>query len=419
MTETAQPTETAADLRADMLRLREEFPALHQRVRGRPLVYLDNAATTHKPRVVLEAMTRFYAEDNSNIHRGVHALSVRATEAYEQARSTVARFLNAPSASEIVFLRGTTEAINLIAHGLAHCRLRPGDEVLITHMEHHSNIVPWQMACEQSGATLKVVPITDTGELEPGAVERMITDRTRVVSVVHVSNSLGTVNPVREICALAHKVGAVAIVDGAQAVAHMAVDVQEIGCDAYAFSGHKLMGPTGVGALWARQELLAELPPYQGGGDMIEVVTFEKTTYAKAPAKFEAGTPNISGAVGLGAAVSFIEQVGLSRIHAYEAWLLERATEQMQAIPGIRLIGTAPGKAAILAFTLDTAHPHDIGTILDMEGVAIRTGHHCTQPVMVRMGVPATARASLSLYNTQEEIDILCRAVNKVKEVFH
>jgi cysteine desulfurase/selenocysteine lyase len=264
-----------------------------------------------------------------------------------------------------------------------------------------------------------VVPITDSGELEPGAVERMITDRTRVVSVVHVSNSLGTVNPVREICALAHKVGAVAIVDGAQAVAHMAVDVQEIGCDAYAFSGHKLMGPTGVGALWARQELLAELPPYQGGGDMIEVVTFEKTTYAKAPAKFEAGTPNISGAVGLGAAVSFIEQVGLSRIHAYEAWLLERATEQMQAIPGIRLIGTAPGKAAILAFTLDTAHPHDIGTILDMEGVAIRTGHHCTQPVMVRMGVPATARASLSLYNTQEEIDILCRAVNKVKEVFH
>ena len=398
--------------------IRAEFPILRRRVRGKPLVYLDNAATTQKPQAVIDRISRFYAEENSNVHRGVHSLSERATDAYENARRTVARFLGADDAREIVFVRGTTEAINLVAQSYGHSHVRQGDEVLISTMEHHSNIVPWQILCDAVGARLRVVPITDEGELRLDEYERLLSERTRVVAVVHVSNALGTVNPIQQMVELAHARGVPVLVDGAQAVAHMPVDVQSLDCDFYVFSGHKIFGPTGIGVLYAKAALLDAMPPYQGGGDMIRSVTFEHTTYNVIPYKFEAGTPDIAGAIGLAAALEFVSQVGLDEIRQYEHELLVYGTRALTAIPGLRLTGTAPGKAGILAFVLEGVHPHDIGTILDGEGVAIRTGHHCCQPLMERLGVPATARASLALYNTREELDTLTTALARVREVF-
>ena len=398
--------------------IRAEFPILRHRVRGKPLVYLDNAATTQKPQAVIDRISRFYAEENSNVHRGVHSLSERATDAYENARRTVARFLGADDAREIVFVRGTTEAINLVAQSYGHSHVRQGDEVLISTMEHHSNIVPWQILCDAVGARLRVVPITDEGELRLDEYERLLSERTRVVAVVHVSNALGTVNPIRQMVELAHARGVPVLVDGAQAVAHMPVDVQSLDCDFYVFSGHKIFGPTGIGVLYAKAALLDAMPPYQGGGDMIRSVTFEHTTYNVIPYKFEAGTPDIAGAIGLAAALEYVSQVGLDEIRQYEHELLAYGTRALTAIPGVRLTGTAPDKAGILAFVLEGVHPHDIGTILDGEGVAIRTGHHCCQPLMERLGVPATARASLALYNTREELDTLTTALARVREVF-
>jgi len=399
-------------------RVREDFPALHQRVQGKPLIYLDNAATTQKPRPVLEALRRFYEQDCSNVHRGVHTLSQRATEAYERARETVRRFLNARSEEEIIFVRGTTEAINLVAHSFGRARVRAGDEILISAMEHHSNIVPWQILCEETGARLRVAPINDEGELILDEFERLLTARTRLVAITHLSNALGTIPPVREVIQLAHARGIPVLLDGAQAVAHLKVDVQELDCDFYAFSGHKLYGPTGIGVLYGKAEWLEAMPPYQGGGDMISSVTFEKTTYNRLPYKFEAGTPHIAGAIGLGAAIEYVTALGLDAIAAHERDLLIYATEALSGIPGLRLIGTAREKASILSFTLEGIHPHDIGTILDHEGIAIRAGHHCAQPVMERFGVPATARVSFALYNTREEVDALVTALQKVREVF-
>ncbi len=402
----------------DVQRVRRDFPILNQRVHGKPLVYLDNAATTQKPQAVIDAMVRSYAEENANIHRGVHLLSERATRAYEEAREKVRGFLNAPDAREIIFVRGTTEAINMVAQTFGRANIGRGDEVLITEMEHHSNIVPWQLVCEEKGAQLKVIPITDEGELRLDLVDSLITDRTRMVAVVHVSNSLGTINPVAAIVEKAHARGVPVLVDGAQAVAHMPVDVQALGCDFYALSGHKLFGPTGIGVLWGRLPLLEKMPPYQGGGDMISSVTFKKTTYNVVPNKFEAGTPNIAGSVGLGAAIDYLNAIDFAAMHAYENELLAYGTQALTAVPGIRIVGTASNKASILSFVMEDVHPHDIGTILDQEGVAIRTGHHCTQPLMERMGVPATARASLALYNTKEEIDALVGALARVREIF-
>jgi len=412
----SHPTTTTGGF--DVQRVRRDFPILAQRVHGKPLVYLDNAATTQKPQAVIDAMVRSYAEDNANIHRGVHLLSERATRAYEQAREKIQKFLNAASAREIVFVRGTTEGINLVASTYGRAHVRAGDEVLITEMEHHSNIVPWQLLCEEKGATLKVLPITDAGELRMDLFDGMLNDRTRIVAVNHVSNSLGTINPVASIVERAHKRGIPVLVDGAQAVAHLRVDVQALGADFYALSGHKLFGPTGIGVLYGRLPLLDAMPPYQGGGDMISAVTFKKTTYNIVPNKFEAGTPNIAGAVGLGAAIDYIERLDFDAMNAYEHDLLEYGTQLLESTPGVRLIGTAPQKASILSFVMENVHPHDIGTILDQEGVAIRTGHHCTQPLMERLCVPATARASLALYNTKEDIDALIRALTKVHEIF-
>jgi len=402
----------------DVQKVRRDFPILNQRVHGKPLVYLDNAATTQKPQAVIDAMVRSYAEDNANIHRGVHLLSERATRAYEEAREKVRGFLNAPDAREIIFVRGTTEAINLVAQTFGRANIGKGDEVLITEMEHHSNIVPWQLICEEKGAQLKVIPITDEGELRMDLVDSLITDRTRLVAVVHVSNSLGTINPIASIVEKAHARGVPVLVDGAQAVAHLPVDVQALGCDFYALSGHKLFGPTGIGVLWGRLPLFEKMPPYQGGGDMISAVTFKKTTYNVVPNKFEAGTPNIAGSVGLGAAIDYLSAIDFPAMQAYESELLAYGTRALTAVPGIRMIGTASKKASILSFVMEDVHPHDIGTILDQEGVAIRTGHHCTQPLMERMGVPATARASLALYNTKEEIDALVGALARVREIF-
>ncbi len=409
---------TARSRSFDVGRIREDFPALHQQVHGKPLVYLDNAATTQKPRPVLEALRRFYESECANVHRGVHTLSQRATEAYERARAIVRRFLNARSEQEIIFVRGTTEAINLVAHSFGRPRLRPGDEILISAMEHHSNIVPWQILCEATGARLRVAPINDEGELLLDEFEKLLSPRTRLVAITHLSNALGTINPVREIIRLAHARGVPVLLDGAQAVAHLKVDVQELDCDFYAFSGHKLYGPTGIGVLYGKAEWLEEMPPYQGGGDMISSVTFEKTTYNRLPYKFEAGTPHIAGAIGLGAAIEYVTTLGLERIAAHERDLLAYATEAISGIPGLRLIGTAREKASILSFTLEGIHPHDLGTILDHEGIAIRAGHHCAQPVMERFGVPATARASFALYNTREEVDALVLALQKAREVF-
>jgi cysteine desulfurase/selenocysteine lyase len=399
-------------------RAREDFPILSTRVHGKRLVYLDSAATTQKPRCVIEALENYYTHYNANIHRGVHALSQRATDAYEKARHTVARFLGAADARECIFVRGATEAINLVAHSYGRAMVRAGDEVLISWMEHHSNIVPWQMLCEQVGAHLRVVPITDTGELDMAAFRQLLSPRTRLVALVHVSNALGTINPVREVIRLAHEAGARVLLDGAQAVSHLPVDVRELDCDFYAFSGHKLYGPTGIGVLYGKAELLDAMPPFMGGGDMIASVTFEKTTYNTLPAKFEAGTPHISGAIGLAAAIEYVERLGMEAIALHEEDLLRYGTERLSTVPGIRLVGTASHKAAILSFTMDRAHPHDIGTVLDLEGVAIRTGHHCCQPIMQRYGVPATARASLGVYNNRQDIDALVEALQRVREVF-
>ena len=402
----------------DVQRVREDFPVLNVKVRGKPLVYLDNAATSQKPQAVLDALRRFYTEECSNVHRGVHTLSERATEDYEGARSKVRDFLNARQNREIIFLRGTTEGVNLVAQSYGRTRLKAGDEVLITAMEHHSNIVPWQILCQQTGAVLRVAPINDDGELLLDEFEKLLNSRTRLVAVTHVSNALGTINPVRQIIERARKWNAPVVVDGAQATPHLRVDVQELECDFYAFSGHKVYGPTGIGVLYGKSELLEAMPPYQGGGDMILSVTFERTIYNEIPHKFEAGTPNIAGAIGLGAAIDYVSAVGFERIAVYEHQLLAYATDALRQIPGLRIIGTAKQKAAVISFVLDGVHPHDIGTILDGEGIAVRTGHHCAQPVMQRFGVPATTRASFGLYNTREEVDALRAGLQKVAEIF-
>ncbi len=402
----------------DVQALRNEFPILKREVHGRPLIYLDNAATSQKPRSVIEAECHYYEVMNANIHRGVHTLSQEATDAFEGARDKVRDFLNARQREEIIFTRGATEAINLVAHSWGRSQLKPGDEILVSEMEHHANIVPWQMLCEATGAVLKVIPIDERGALVAGAVASLINPRTKLVGITQVSNALGTVNPVAEIIRLAHQVGAVVLLDGAQAVPHMAVDVTALDCDFYVFSGHKLYGPTGIGVLYGKRSLLEKMPPYQGGGDMISQVTFRKTTYNQLPYKFEAGTPHIAGVVGLGAAIDFVLSVGLKAIAAHEDRLLTYATQQAEGFEGLKIIGTVPGKASILSFVLKGVHPHDIGTILDSEGVAIRTGHHCAMPVMDHYGVPATARASFALYNTAEEVDALFGALRRVEELF-
>ena len=412
------PSARARERLFDVNRVREDFPALHQRVHGRPLVYLDNAATTQKPQAVLDALLRFYTTECANVHRAVYLLAEWATRDYEEARGTVQRFLNAAESREIVFVRGTTEAINLVASSFGRKHVGPGDEILISALEHHSNIVPWQMLCQERGARLRVVPINDAGELLLEEYEKLLSPRTRLVAIAHVSNALGTVNPVRQIIDLAHRRGVPVLLDGAQAVAHLPVDVRELDCDFYVFSGHKIFGPTGIGVLYGKANLLEEMPPYQGGGDMIRSVTFEKTTYNDLPYKFEAGTPNIAGAIGLAAALDYVKTVGLQAAGNYEQELLAHATETLSSIPGLRMIGTAREKASVLSFVLEGIHPHDIGTILDREGIAIRAGHHCAQPVMQRFGIPASARASLAFYNTREEIDVLVQGIGKVREVF-
>jgi cysteine desulfurase/selenocysteine lyase len=411
-------TVTSPRVAFDVDAIRRDFPILGEGAHGRPLAYLDNAATTQKPRAVLDRLTQYYLHENANVHRGVHLLSERATAAYEDARRTIGRFLHAADPAEVIFVRGTTEAINLVAHSYGRGHVGPGDEILITAMEHHSNIVPWQMLADEKGARLRVVPITDDGVLRLDELEQLLTKRTKIVAVVHVSNALGTINPVRRIIHLAHERGIPVLVDGAQAVAHMAVDVQDLDCDFYAFSGHKIFGPTGIGALYVKASVLATMAPYQGGGDMISSVTFERTLYNAPPYKFEAGTPHIAGAVGLAAALDYVLAVGLDAIAAYERELVTYGSDRLSQIPGLRFTGTAPDKAGILAFILDGVHPHDIGTILDRDGVAIRAGHHCCQPLMQRLGVPATARASLALYNTREELDALASSLEKVRGVF-
>lgn len=416
----------------DVVRIRQDFPIITRSARGKPLVYLDNAATSQKPLPVLKALDTFWTEENANVHRGVHYLSQLATAKYDAARETVRRFLNAASADEIVFTKGCTEAINLVATCLTRAvgnagyhtgqngaipGLRQGDEILVSTLEHHSNIVPWQIAAEQSGATIRVIPINDAGEILLEEYEKMLSERVKVVAVGHVSNAIGTINPVKEMIASAHKVGALVVIDGAQAGPHLTVDVQDLDADFYTLSCHKVFAPTGVGVLYGKKQLLEALPPYQGGGDMIRSVSFEKTIYAEPPAKFEAGTPNVAGVIGLGAALEYVMGLGRSEIAAYEHDLLEYATEQVQSVPGLKLVGTAKHKASIVSFVMDDVHAHDIGTIVDHEGVAIRAGHHCAQPLMERFGLTATARASLSFYNTREEIDVLVRALHKVREV--
>ena len=402
----------------DVRKVRSDFPILAQTVRNKPLVYLDNAATTQKPRAVLDAIRNYYETENSNIHRGVHTLSEKATKSYESARLKARAFLNAADAREIVFVRGATEGINLVAHSFGRTYLRPGDEVLVTGLEHHSNIVPWQILRDERGIVLKVAPIADDGSVPLDELEKRLTPKTRLVSVAHVSNALGTVNPVKRIVEMAHGRGIPVLVDGAQAAPHLKVDVQDLGCDFYVFSGHKVYGPTGIGVLYGKAHLLEELPPYQGGGEMILSVTFEKTVYNRIPHKFEAGTPNIEGVIGLGAALDYLTGLGLDAVAAHEEHLLEHGTRVLSGIPGVKIVGTAPEKAGVISFVLDGIHPHDIGTILDREGIAIRTGHHCAQPVMERFGIPATARASFGVYNTTEEIDALAAGLKKVGEVF-
>ena len=402
----------------DVAAIRAEFPALQQSVHGKPLVYLDNAATTQKPRAVIDAIVRYYERDNANIHRGVHELSQRATEAHDEARAKVRAFLNARSTREIVFTRNATESINLVARAWGAANLRAGDEVLITAMEHHSNIVPWQLICEERGATLKVVPIGQDGALVAGEFDRMLTPQTKIAAFTHLSNALGTINPVKDMVEACRERAIATLVDGSQAVYHMAVDVQAIGCDFYVFTGHKLYGPTGIGVLYGREAMLDKMPPYQGGGDMIRSVTFERSTWNDLPYKFEAGTPHIEGAIALGAAIDFVKGVGFPAIAAHERELLAYAHDRIGGINGVRLIGTAPDKASVVSFVVDEVHPHDLGTIVDRDGVAIRTGHHCAQPVMDFFGIPATARASLAMYNTRAEIDVLAESVERAQRMF-
>ena len=401
----------------DVAAVRAAFPALHQQVHGKPLVYLDNAATTQKPQSVIDTLRDYYARDNANVHRGVHELSERATAAYEGAREKVRAFVNAASTHEIIFTRNATESINLVARAWGDANVRKGDEVLISGMEHHSNIVPWQLLCERTGATLKVIPIDDRGDLVMEQFERLLTPRTKLLSIVHLSNALGTVNPVAEMTARAKAVGATVLIDGSQAAYHMAVDVAALGADFYAFTGHKVYGPTGIGVLWGREAVLNAMPPFLGGGDMIRTVTFEGSTWNDLPYKFEAGTPNIAGAIGLGAAIDYIRSIGFDAIGAHESQLLARATAAVEALPGVRIVGTARRKASVISFVMDHIHPHDIGTVVDREGVAIRTGHHCAQPVMDRFCIPATARASFAMYNTVEEIDALVAALKRAQQL--
>jgi cysteine desulfurase/selenocysteine lyase len=402
----------------DVEKVRRDFPILSRDVRGKKLVYLDNAATSQKPRAVIEAISRYYEEGNANVHRGVHFLSEHATGEHERARRTVQKFINAPHANEIIFVRGTTEAINLVAQTYGRAHVGAGDEVLITAMEHHSNIVPWQLLCEEKGAKLRVAPINDKGELMLPEFEKLLGPRTKIVAVAHVSNALGTVNPLARMVELARRKNIPVLVDGAQAVPHMKVDVQALDCDFYAFSSHKMFGPMGVGILYGKTALLEAMPPYQGGGEMISSVTFEKTLYNKLPFKFEAGTPDVSGAIGLGAAIEYMNEIGIDRIAEYEHELVSYATQKIPSIPGVHLIGMAQERAGVISFVIERIHPHDIGTILDQEGIAIRTGHHCAQPIMQRFGIPATARASFAFYNTKEEVDALAQGILKVKEVF-
>ena len=402
----------------DVEAVRKDFPILNREVQGKPLVYLDNAATSQKPQSVIDKLVSYYSEINANVHRGVHTLSQEATDEYEGARSKVRKLINAKEDAEIIFTRGTTEGINLVAQTLGVQRVGEGDEVIISNMEHHSNVVPWQVLCDQIGAHLRVVPINDDGELLMDEYEKLLSPRTKLVSIVHLSNALGTINPVKDIVAIAHQHDVPVLLDGAQSAPHLPVDVQDLDCDFYAFSGHKLYGPTGIGILYGKRELLESMSVYQTGGEQIKSVTFEKTIYNDLPYKFEAGTPNIAGAIGLGAAVDYINTIGLDRAEAYESELLQYGTEQLQTIEGLKLIGTAQHKSGVLSFLLEGIHPHDIGTVLDTQGIAIRTGHHCTQPLMQRFQIPATARASLAFYNTKAEIDALVEGIHKTFEVF-
>ena len=417
MTATGLAPSIAPTERWDVERIRQDFPALHQQVHGKPLVYLDSAATSQKPRAVIDALVAYYTADNANVHRGVHLLSERATEAYEGARGRIQRHLNAASAREIVFVRQATEAINLVAASFGRCFVQAGDEIVISAIEHHANIVPWQMLCEDTGARLRVVPVDDRGDLLMEEYARLLGRRTKLVAITQVSNALGTVTPIREIIGLAHAQSVPVLVDGAQAVPHLPIDVQALDCDFYVFSGHKAYGPTGIGVLYGKERWLDRMPPYQGGGDMILSVTFDKTTYNELPYKFEAGTPHIAGAIGLAAALDYLDALGLDRIDAYEHDLLRHGTALLTAIPGLRLIGTARHKAAVLSFVLDGVHAHDLGTILDQHGVAVRAGHHCAMPVMQRFGVPATARASLAFYNTRAELETLAAAIEHAREM--
>ena len=402
----------------DVDKIRADFPVLNQTINGKPLVYLDNAATSQKPQSVIDTLVSYYSTENANVHRGVHTLSQRATDDYEEARDKVKRFINAEKDDEIIFVRGTTEGINLISQTYGRSCIGEGDEIIISSMEHHSNIVPWQILCQEKGATLRVIPVNDLGELLLDEYERLFTAKTKLVSIVHQSNALGTINPAKEIVDIAHGHGVPVLLDGAQAIAHMEVDVRELGCDFYAFSGHKLYGPTGIGVLYGKESILEEMPPYQAGGEMIKSVTFEETLYNVLPNKFEAGTPNIAGAIGLGAAIDYVETLGIGQIAAYESELLQYGTDRLSSIEGLKIIGTADRKGSLISFVMEGIHPHDIGTILDAEGIAIRTGHHCAQPLMDRFGVPATARASFAFYNTKEEIDVLVKGIDRVIEVF-
>ncbi|MBV9341115.1 MAG: cysteine desulfurase [Acidobacteria bacterium] len=408
----------AEPIEFDVYRRRADFPILSRKVHGKPLVYLDNAATAQKPQAVIDALVAYYTTENANIHRGVHALSEQATESYERSRAVAQHTLNAADTAETVFVRGTTEGINLVAQTWGRANIGRGDEIIISAMEHHSNIVPWQLLCEEKRARLRVAPINDDGELLLDEFEKLFGPRTKLVALGHISNALGTINPVSQVIELAHRFHARVLLDGAQAVPHLKVDVQALDVDFYVFSGHKVYGPTGIGVLYGKRQLLEAMPPYQGGGDMISSVTFEKTLYNRLPHKFEAGTPHVSGAIGLAAALEYVQAIGIDRIAAHEQELLSYATEQLRAIPGLRLIGTAREKAGVVSFVIDGVHPHDIGTVLDQEGIAIRTGHHCAQPLMQRFGVPATARASLALYNTADDIEKLVTALRKVREVF-
>lgn len=404
--------------RFDVSVVRKDFPILGKLINGNPLVYLDSAATSQKPNSVIDSLVRYYNAENANVHRGIHSLSQEATEVFEGAREKIRSFINASNSKEIIFVRGTTEGINLISQTFGRQNISEDDEIIVSAMEHHSNIVPWQILCKERGAKLRVIPITDSGEIVFEEFQKLLNPRTKLVSIVHLSNTLGTINPVESIIQASHQAGVPVLLDGAQSVPHVPIDVQKLDCDFLVFSGHKLYGPTGIGVVYGKEGLLESMPPFQGGGDMIRSVTFEETLFNELPYKFEAGTPNIAGAVGLGAAIDYVNGIGINNIFEYEHDLLEYASERLVSIPGLQLIGTAKNKADILSFILEGIHPHDIGTILDEHGVAIRTGHHCTMPLMQRLGIPATARASLAFYNTKEEIDILCDVINKVKEVF-